>query len=370
MAVQVDRRAEGVAHERFVDFVYQPTTDAHGRVSGIFVEGNDVTDRVRAETALRESEARFRHMADSAPALIWMTDENGKVVFANMHFGHVFGGKAPEMLGQGWRQVVFPEDLDSFQPSFRSAFERRDAFKAEVRASDKDGQVRWFRCEGVPRLDDAHRFLGYTGCALDITDAKRAEEHKDLLINELNHRVKNTLATVQSIASQTLRNAESPEHARAAVEQRLIALSRAHDVLTRENWESAELGDIVAQALEPYRNPGSDRIRVSGQPARVPPRTALAFAMALQELATNAVKYGALSNETGVIAIGWRLRAGDPPRLLMHWEESGGPPVSRPSRRGFGTRLIERSLAQDLNGDVQIDFAITGVTCTLEAGLG
>jgi two-component sensor histidine kinase len=131
---------------------------------------------------------------------------------------------------------------------------------------------------------------------LRIVDELRAAlRDKELLVNELNHRVKNTLATVQSITFQTLRNASSPEEARRAIEGRLRALALAHDVLTRENWEAANLSEIVAQAVEPYRSRGEHRIHVRGSPARLPPRMGLSLAMALQELATNAVKYGALS---------------------------------------------------------------------------
>ncbi len=147
-----------------------------------------------------------------------------------------------------------------------------------------------------------------------------------------------------------------------------MALSRAHDVLTRENWEGASLYQVVAQAVAPYSSPGEDRLHLRGPRVRLPPRTALALAMALQELATNAVKYGALSNETGEIRIAWSVkRAGAPPRLRLRWEEAGGPPVSPPERRGFGTRLIERSLAQDLDGEVRITFEPDGVVCTVDA---
>jgi two-component sensor histidine kinase len=202
----------------------------------------------------------------------------------------------------------------------------------------------------------------------DITDTKQAEEHQRLLINELNHRVKNTLATVQSIATQTLRNSRSPEEARSAMESRLMALSKAHDVLTRENWESANLREIVAQALAPYAHARENRLHLQGPDIRLQPRTALALAMALQELATNAVKYGSLSNETGEVRIEWSLDASHtPPCLSLTWRESGGPSVEEPSRRGFGTRLIERSLAQDLDGKVTIAFAPEGVVCKVTA---
>jgi PAS domain S-box-containing protein len=341
-----------------------------GRVVGAALVVRDVTERNRREAALRESEARFRHMADSVPALIWMTDQDGRIIFANMHYDHMFGRPAAEMHGRGWIDIVLPDDQASFEAAFLEAFRERLPFQSEVRVRDGHGRVRWLRCEGVPRLDDGGTFLGYTGCNVDITDVRTADERQRLLINELNHRVKNTLATVQSIAMQTLRNARSPGQARLDFEVRLFALSRAHDVLTRENWQGAHLYEIAEGAIEPYRHRGTSRFRIKGPDLRLPPRMALAIAMALHELVTNAVKYGALSNDTGKVDMAWTAldEAGNR-RLIFRWSESGGPPVQPPSRRGFGSRLIERSLAQDLGGEVKVDFAPTGVVCTLDAPL-
>ena len=328
----------------------------------------DITGRKQAEAALRESEARFRHMADSAPALIWMTDAAGRITFANMHYDYLFGRPAASMLGEGWREVVHPDDVERFFSEFREAFLVRRPFRSEVRVRDKDGQIRWLRCEGVARLDDSGVFLGYTGCNVDITDAKLAQHRQQLLINELNHRVKNTLASVQYIAAQTLGNAPTTQQARAAFEARLMALSRTHDVLTRENWEGAGIKAIVAQTIEPYRGLGESRFQVEGPEVKLPPRMALALAMALGELATNAVKYGALSNSTGCVRLVWGLEgSATDPRLKLRWEERGGPAVEAPSQRGFGTRLIERGLAQDIDGEVRISFQPTGVVCALDA---
>ncbi|WP_052955085.1 sensor histidine kinase [Microvirga vignae] len=201
----------------------------------------------------------------------------------------------------------------------------------------------------------------------DVTARVRAAEYQQLLLNELNHRVKNTLATVQSIVSQTLRNAPTPPEARAMIEQRMIALSRAHDVLTQEKWQGADLHAIVVQALAPFRDPENDRFHVRGPGVRLSPRMALDLAMALHELATNAAKYGALSNASGTVTLTWMLdRDCTPPHLRLRWTEKGGPPVEPPRRRGFGTRLIERSLAQDLGGEARIEFAPAGVTCTID----
>jgi two-component sensor histidine kinase len=206
----------------------------------------------------------------------------------------------------------------------------------------------------------------WDGVELDITERKRAEERQQLLIHELNHRVKNTLATVQSIAAQTFRKPEDIEEATRRFEARLIALARAHDVLTRENWEAASLAEIVAQAIEPFAVPGVERFVVSGPELRLKPKGALALAMALQELATNAAKYGALSNGSGRVEIRWESEGG---RMRLRWTERGGPPVLHPIRRGFGTRLIERTLAQDLDAEVSVSFESEGVVCAVAAPL-
>ncbi len=220
--------------------------------------------------------------------------------------------------------------------------------------------------EARARLEDLHRGEERLLAALD--KEKRAAGHQQLLIDELNHRVKNTLATVQSIASQTLRTSDTKEDARDALERRLLALSRAHDVLTRESWDGADLVEVVVKALEPYQNSGESRFHIKGPHVRVTPRMSLALAMALHELATNAVKYGALSNKTGTIEVSWQVQNGAaPPRLVLRWIEAGGPPVVAPQRRGFGSRLIERTLANDPDGQVEIAFAPTGVVCTVDA---
>lgn len=169
------------------------------------------------------------------------------------------------------------------------------------------------------------------------------------------------------MASQTLRNAATAAEAKEAFEARLMALSRTHDVLTRENWEAADLRDIMSQAIAPYRSYGEARFRCHGPDIRLSPRMALAFAMALHELGTNAVKYGALSNATGHVDLTWGVHEADGRlHLRLQWAEAGGPPVEAPKKRGFGSRLIERSLAQDLGGEVVLRFETGGLICTVD----
>jgi PAS domain S-box-containing protein len=323
----------------------------------------------QTNAALRESEARFRHMADSAPALIWMTDALGQFTFANMHHDHIFGRPAADMLGEGWKDVIVPEDLERYEAAFLDAFHARQRFSAEVRVRDKNGQVRWLRCEGVPRLDDLGRFLGYTGCSVDVTERKQAEEHLRLLNRELGHRVKNLLATIQALASQTFRDVGSLPQAHQAFSSRLGAMANAHELLVQQNWKGASLTDIVEATVQAHGG-GENRFQVSGPRVRLSAKMALSLSMALHELATNAVKYGALSNEAGQVEITWKVTKGPEDRhLTMLWEESGGPPVVAPARKGFGSRLIERSLAAEVGGEAQIRYEPTGIICIFDAPL-
>jgi two-component sensor histidine kinase len=193
-----------------------------------------------------------------------------------------------------------------------------------------------------------------------------------MLIDELNHRVKNTLSTVQSIASQALRNSSDPEQIRESIESRLFALSRSHDLLTREDWIGAGLHDLIKDALEPFGVNGGrvSRLIVTGENVRMSPKATLALGIAFHELATNAVKYGAFSNDAGSIQISWATKSaptGD--RLILHWREKGGPPVTPPSRKGFGSQVIERGLAHELEGTVQLDYPPEGVSCTINIPL-
>ena len=180
-----------------------PLRDDAGEIHEWFGAANDITARRRAEDALRESEARFRHVADSSPALIWMTDAQGDWFFANRHFASMFGRPATSMLGEGWKSIVVDEDLGPFTAAIATAFEARQTLRTEIRVRDQAGQVRWLQCESVPRPDDAGRFLGYTGCAVDITEARLAAE-------ELERRVAERTTELMA-AEETLRQAQKME---------------------------------------------------------------------------------------------------------------------------------------------------------------
>jgi two-component sensor histidine kinase len=211
-----------------------------------------------------------------------------------------------------------------------------------------------------------------SGVSLDITDRKRVEQRQRLLLDELNHRVKNTLATVQSIAWQTRRNASSPGDFDLSFASRIDALARAHDILTGSAWQGAMLDDIIGQTLAPYARPngGEDWIRFSGPPVRLGPNAAVTLNMVFHELATNAAKYGCLSTKDGRLAVTWTAdRSSEPAMLEMAWVEAGGPSVTPPARTGFGTRLLQTGLPRELSGSVNMDFAPEGFRCYMKVAI-
>ncbi|HEX2117348.1 MAG TPA: PAS domain S-box protein [Alphaproteobacteria bacterium] len=328
-----------------------------------------VTERVEAQQALVESEARFRNMADYAPVMVWVTDASGACTYLGRSWYEFTGQRVEDGLGFGWIDCVHPDDRASARHAFVDANARHVPFRLEYRLRRHDGDYRWAIDAAVPRFGEAGEFLGYIGSVIDITERKQAEEQRELLINELNHRVKNTLASVQSIAMQTMRNtATSPDFQDAFV-SRLVALSRAHDLLTRSSWQSAELDDIVRQTLEPY-GLESGRLCISGPSMRLKPSAAVTLSMALHELTTNASKYGALSNSHGRISVEWSLDGLQANRVLaIAWSERDGPRVAPPQRRGFGSRLIERGIAQELDGGVALEFDEAGVRCRIRLPL-
>ncbi|MGF1619178.1 MAG: PAS domain S-box protein [Rhodomicrobiaceae bacterium] len=351
----------GQTEQRWIRSTGRATFDDSGKPTCLQGVSLDVTDRKRAEDRLRKSEAEFRTLADNINHLAWMTDASGWMYWYNKRWFDHTGTTLTEMEGWGWRKVLHPDHTDRVITKISSCFETGEAWEDTFPILGKDGEYRWFLSRAVPIRNDEGRIVRWFGTNTDITERRQAEEQRTLLINELNHRVKNTLATVQAIAAQTLRGAEADPSMRERLEARLLALSNAHNILTEESWEGAEIRQIVSRALEPHAYP--ERLRIDGPDFRLSPKAAVAIAMGIHELATNAVKYGAFSNETGRVELNWRVKAGDVPELELCWRETGGPAVVQPTRRGFGSRLIERNLVHDLDGSARIDYASDGVVC-------
>ncbi len=326
--------------------------------------------RVAERTAtLRDSEARLQLALSAGRAGTWDYDiAADRAICSEAHFRLLGVEPAPsgETSSELWMTAILPEDRAAFQAAWQRAEKSRELFASEYRIRRQDdGDIVHLHATGEFTYDLAGKAVRFRGVVFDVTELKRHQQRQQVLINELNHRVKNTLAIVQSIAMQTLRG-QSEVQAREDFIARLTTLARGHDLLALESWEGASLSEVVSRAIEPHSDSKRIRVAVDSPSVWMPPRQALALTMALHELCTNAAKYGALSNETGYVELSWKiLEGGD--RFRLTWHEHGGPTVEKPHRRGFGSMLLERGLKQDLGGDVQIEFRPAGVRCTIEA---
>ena len=351
------RRADGEYRWMFASA--KPRFDRAGGFLGYIGLAIDLTETRRAQDALRESEERFRLIAETAPVMLWMSDEQGACTYINSALRQ-FWGVGGDVSDLAWGDTVLAEDRPALLEALGRSMACQGPFEGDARYYRADGQVRDVHTVAQPRLDASGRFIGMIGVNIDLTDLRAAETRQRLLINELNHRVKNTLASVQSIARQTLREGETTGAARERLLDRIMAMSVAHDILTRESWEGAAVHDIVSGAIQPFVSPESPRIHVSGPAARLGPSAALALALALHELSTNAVKYGALSTSEGRVDIVW-TPSEDGRSIRLRWKEQGGPPVAPPTRKGFGSRLLDGGLAADLGGRPTLLFSPAGV---------
>lgn len=326
-------------------------------------------ERARAEAALRESEELFRLLVDNVREYaLFQTDGDGRVTSWNPGAERLFGYAGAEILNEPVSRLLSPEDRDAgLLDRARERLAQGTRHQDERWLVRRDGSRFWAQWMMEAVRDDAGLLRGFAWVLHDDTERKRAADRQVLLTAELNHRVRNTLATVQSIATQTLRRTPVPEEFVPRFRARVQALARAHALLTRRRWDSTEVTEILRDQLTLEGD--ADRIALVGPAASLGPSSALAVALVLHELGTNARKYGALSMPAGRLSVSWCVEAAEAGSLLLlEWRERGGPAVSPPSRRGFGTTLVERSL-QGVGGTAQLRFDPDGVACDIRLPL-
>ena len=354
----VAERPDGIK----IPFIPYPTPlyDSSGTLVGAVNMLVDITDRKRAE----ESALRLASIVEFSDDAIVSKDLDGVITSWNRGAQALFGYTAREAVGNSVRTLIPPDRLDE-ESEILARIRRGERIEHyETVRRRKDGTLIDISLTVSPVKNAAGEIVGASKIARNISERKRAEEALHLIVDESKHRIRNTLATVQAIATQTL---HASDEERLAFVARLSALGRAHDLLSVENWSRAKIGDVVNQALAPFRDKAYERFVVEGpEDLWTSSNHASLLTMALHELATNASKYGALANNSGQVRLSWELVSQDQEsRLRLCWTESGGPPVTAPSHAGFGSFLMNRVLKAE-RGEVRLEYKPQGLVATFE----
>lgn len=324
----------------------------------------DITEDVTIQARLQDEQARLQLALSAADLAIWELDVASNRVTVSRELNRLY--RFPEdaspsiaelqaLYAPGEQERVERESGEVFAAGNRT-------IRFEAKHQWPDGVVKWISVRAEVLVNDEGVPTRVIGVAMDVTDRRRYEEHLRLTARELQHRVKNSLAVVQSIAVQSFRGSRSKEEGIDVFSGRLRALASATDLLTKANWEAIAVKDIVDEILHPFRDVERNRIAAHGDEVRIPSTVAVSLGMALHELCTNAVKYGALSNEIGTVSVNWKVSGEG---MLLEWRETGGPPVSPPTGGGFGTKLLTRGLLDDGTGSVDLHFDPAGVRCII-----
>ncbi len=326
----------------------------------------------RAEAEIRlfqEGRGPFVLACETSRLPIVFTDAGDRencIVYANESMLKLTGNSLEELLGRSFYSLIADETDAATIIEMKEAFEKGSPVDCEAKCQRKNARSFWASVYVTPVFDVAGRRVQYFA---SFIEHRYEEAHSKLIIAELTHRVKNTLATAQAIITQALGTDADRSTIRKMIESRLTALSRSHDLLARENWKNAGLLEIINDTLEPFHviDKRKDRIVITGENLQFPPKETLALCLVFHELATNALKYGALSNVDGSVHIDWNLvPSSQGLRLKLRWREVGGPPVKAPTHQGFGSRVISRGLAYELNGKGNFDYRPDGLVCELD----
>ncbi len=333
----------------------------------------DATERRRELDDLVTREEFCMSMAENSPAMLWMGDEAGRCVFLNRAQREFWGVDPTDLSAFDWSSTIHPDDVAGLAVPFGEAMAEQKPFQVQARYRRADGQYRMMRTEARPRFAGDGTFLGMTGVNTDITDQLVAEERTRMLMGELNHRTKNLMSVVQAIARQTAKSATAADFQKTFAD-RLQGLAASNDLLLMSEWTGVELQDLVAAQLGHLRDLIGSRILPAGPPLRIGASAAQTLGMALHELSTNSIKYGALSNPAGRVDLRWTTAAGNgAPGFGIEWIESGAGPATPPKQKGFGHAVISDMVMSALDAEVEMLFGPDGfrwlVRARSDAGL-
>jgi len=340
--------------------------------SGLAISVAQLTPLAEARLAAETAEARYRAVFDQAAVGVARVSPDGRFLEVNERFCQITGFGGEELLQRTVGDITHVEDLSGGLGQASALIAGKiQTYSTAKRYLRKAGGFVWVNLTASLVRSPLGEPRYFIWIIQDITEQKAAEalekaqaEHLKLLVNELNHRVKNTLATVQSFAAQTLRGSVDPEDALSRLEGRLLGLSATHNLLTERHWEGATLADVAERSTHPFAMDAPRRVQLSGPQVWVRPEVAVALSLAFHELATNATKYGALSVIKGGVDLGWSWNP-EATQLEVVWREYGGPTVAPPVRKGFGSRLLERSLPRELGRPTTLHYQPDGLICRI-----
>jgi PAS domain S-box-containing protein len=349
-------------HYRWHVIQAAPTHSATGEFEGWVGTSVDIHDLKMTEEALRASEEQLRIALQAAKMGDWTWDIAANTFTLSERAAEIFGLPHGLITREEMSKRIHAPDLPRVIEAKRAAMRNRTDFSVELRVRHlPDGTLLWVAAQGQVTYSQDGTPSGVTGVVQDITDRKQAEERQQLLIRELHHRVKNTLATVQAIVGSTARTASSIDEFYQGFVGRIVSLARTHNMLTEDLWQKAALEDLVQTELGPYEDEARNRVILDGPHVELPSEAAVPIGMAMHELTTNAAKHGALSTFGGQVEVRWQVEPGDKPLLHFSWVEKGGPRVSPPTRQGFGSRLLQRVLSTQLQAEVAMEFPEEGL---------
>jgi PAS domain S-box-containing protein len=341
-----------------------------GEGAGFVKITRDRTEQHQAGERLRENEQRFRLLATSIPQLVFLTRPDGNRTWPSPQWIAFTGLSFDASLGLGWLEAIHPDDREATQSAWQEARSKGEYYIEHRVRRETDGEYLWHQTRAKPLEGESGASSDWVGTMTDIEDLRGLQSRQHVLMAELQHRTRNLLSVVQSIANQTLRSSSSLEVFGRQFGSRLRALSRVQGLLARVEDQVIDLHALVTAELAAHSEDGteSSRIKVAGPSVTLPPAAAQALGLALHELATNAVKYGALAQPTGKLEVTWELKAKKPTsEIALQWRESGVsmPDVGSPKRKGYGSELIERALPYQLSAKTQLEFGPDGVRCAI-----
>lgn len=346
-----------------------------GSLRGFLKIGQDVTERRAAEEALRESRRRQRALIEGIPQLVWRAAEPGQWTWCSPQWTAYTGLSEEQSRGLGWLEAVHPDDRDAARAAWARAGDGRPLDMETRLLHAAEDRHRWFRTRAAPVRDDTGTIVEWLGTSTDVDDLRRLQDQQHVLVSELQHRTRNLIAVVQSVADQTVRSSDTLDAFKQRFGQRLAALSRIQGLLSRSDLKAITIGDLVRMELDALGASGAaERIAVGGP--EVPLRNAIVqtLSLAIHELATNARKYGALAVADGRLSVLWRLEdpGAEVPRLIIEWVEDGirpGQPEAGRASGGFGRRLIERALPYSLGATTRYRLEDRALHCRIEIPL-